>query len=363
MAKTIGQLLGLPALTEAVNETLSGLPQEKFLPAAFKNLTQEVIGNSVLAVLLKGQRKVSKLVKYGAPPVGAPLETIADQSWILYASSENIPIDPITFQNLRAYDSWELQRKGEMEIGRQIGLFVKKQMNLQSTITMMQLNKGLTYWDVNGNLLPTSSGAFETIGSIGISANNQNQCNGLIDTTWANPNANIPLMVRKIKKQCLFDTGYELEQAMYGQNVPTYIQKNSYCMDYLARDPSMRSKFLTTNEIPDGFLDLKWVPAWKAFYEDYTETNRQIMDSDGVTFYPEPSRDWYELDLGSTYVPKTLNVIPDVDAMMSNLETKYGIYSYGHINMMPVSLTIVSGNVFLPNIKNPGVLFQAIVAF
>ena len=362
MSKTIGQLLGLPALTEAVQETLNGLPQEKFLPAAFKNLTQEVIGNSVTAVLLQGQRKVSKLIKYGAPPVGAPLEPIGDRSWILYASAENIPIDPITFQNLHAYNSWELQRKGEMEIGRQIGLFTKKQMNLQATVTMYHINTGVTYWDVNGNLLPSSSGSFETL-TMSIPANNQNQCNSIIDTTWANPNANIPLMVRKLKEAALQTTGYELENAMYGLNIPTDIQKNSYCLDYLARDPAMRSKLLTTNEIPDGFLDLKWIPAWKAFYEDYAGTNQRVMPVGQVTFFPEITRDWYELDLGSTYVPKTLNPIPDVEAMMSNLETRYGIYSYGHIEMVPVSLSIIAGNVFLPNIKNPNVVFQATVEF
>ena len=39
-------------------------------------------------------------------------------------------------------------------------------------------------------------------------------------------------------------------------------------VNYLARNPGMRDKYLNDNELPAGLMDLTWIPGYKAFFED-----------------------------------------------------------------------------------------------
>jgi hypothetical protein len=365
MAKTIEQLLGLPALMGMVEETVSGLPQDKFLPKEFKTLTREVIGNSAQAVLTQGQRKVTKLIKYNSAPVGAPLEPIGVRDWVLFHSSEEIDIDPVTYQRLRQMDSWELQKQGAEEIGRQIGLFVKKSSNVESTTTLQALTAGSVYFDASGNLLPTSSGATQTV-TIGMAADHQNQLaypsSAIIDAPWSSPSTDIPKHIRNVKKAAAQSTGYIPEVVLYGENVPSYIMQNSFCKEFLALNPAMNQSMLSTGEIPDGFLGMTWVPAYLGFYEDYTGTNRQIVGADTATFMPKPSKAWYELVLGSSLIPTTLNPIMNVDSVMGSTVLKYGMFSYAHFEQKPIRLIVVQGHTWFPAVTNPNVLWQSKVA-
>lgn len=366
VGQSIMELLGLPSLMSVVEETTSGLPQEDFLPKEFLNTTREVIGNSAQATLLKGQRKVSRLIQYNAPPVGAVLEEIGKQNWVLMHTSEILDIDPVTFQQLRQYDNWTMQKQGAEEIGRQIGLFVKKQANLVSSCALYTLSQGVIYADQYGNLLPSSSGATQTESQL-IPAGHQGQLNwdgngALITMPWSNPTANIPLMVRGIRYASLVETGRKPTMAFYGKNVPQYIQENAYCLEYLARDEKSRSEFLASGEIPDGFLSLKWIPAWEGFYEDANGNNQQIWPSDRVTFAPKVDKTWYEMVLGSVFVPKTIDILVNAESAMSNLELVYGKFIYAQLMNIPTRLATVMGNTFLPTIKVPKCLWQSDVA-
>jgi hypothetical protein len=294
--------------------------------------------------------------------VGAPLETIAQQDWVLFHTSEEVDIDPVTLQRLRMYDSWQLQKQGSEEIGRQIGLFVKKSDNLETTTILYMLTKGLCYFDARGNLLPTSSGAVDTV-SMGIAASHQGQLNyggsDLISASWNVPSANIPLMVRNVVEAACQSTGYEPEFVMYGKNLPGYIQQNSFCKEYLARNPPMNNTLMSTGEIPDGFLGLTWLPAWKAFYEDANGSNQRIVDPDLAVFMPKPTKTWYEMVLGSMQVPTTINILTSVETAMSNVDIKYGKYTYAQLENKPIRLIIVQGHTFLPTITVPDALWQA----
>lgn len=362
MAKTIEEILGLPALMGLIEETTTGLPQEKLLPDGFRSITRNVIGNSAQATLTKGQRKTSKLIRYNAPPVGVGLETIATRDWILMHSSEELPIDPITFQRLRQYDNWSMQKLGIEEIGRQVGLFKQKQVNLEITAVLMALTKGTIYFDADGDLLPSSAGASDSV-DLGVSANHQNQLNGIIAAPWSNPTTDIPLQIRNLRRQASKDTGYMPEMCLYGQNIPGYIQTNAYCKDYLARYPRMNQEFMDTGEIPNGFLDLDWSPAYLAFFEDSAGTNQDILDADGAYFCPKPNKSWYEMVKGSMQIPKTFNPIMNVESWDSNVELVHGMYSFAYIGWPTIRLNLVAGNTFLPTLRNPDVVWQADVVF
>lgn len=364
---TIEQLLGLPALMALVEQTTNGLPQEDFLPKSMKTTTREVIGNQVQAVLVKGQRKVSRLIQYNAAPVGGTLETIARGDWIAMHTSEELDIDPVTFQRLRNYENWQEQKLGAEEIARQVGLFVKKQENLVSSVTLLMFANGVVYSDIFGNLTPTSVTNGYTY-TMDIPASHQGQLpyptNPIVTIPWNNPTADIPDDIRKIKFAALQSTGYKPTIGMYGINLPSYMQVNSYCMEYLSRNDAMNAAFMSNNAIPQGFLDImSWIPAWEGFWEDQNGNYQQIWGNDLVTFLPEPQKYWYEMIQGSMQVPKTIDILTNVEAAMANIELVYGKFIYAHLQQKPIRLTTVMGNTFLPTIKVPDAIWQLTCVF
>lgn len=375
--QNIQTLLGLPSLMGVVEETTNGLPQEKFLPREFKTITRDVIGNQAQAVLQQGQRRVSKVINYGAPPVGARLETLGTQHWILLQTSEIVDISPQDYQNLRAYDSWMLQNKGMEEIGRQIGLFIKKADNLESSVLMYFLNSGVVYLDGAGNLLPAanSGSAAQTL-TMAIPSSNQGQLPAgagganLITASWAYPNTNIPNQLRSLRQVAAQTSGYRPTQAGYGINIPGYLEVNSYMQQYWTRNPRMNEQFLATGEIPNGLLDFDWIPFYEGFYQadDVISgggggTNYVIMPQDQVTFYPKIEKTWYELLRGSVLLPNTINIITDVMAAMDQATMVYGMFSFAQFRIQSgYQLGVTMGNTSLPTVKVPNAVWQATVA-
>jgi hypothetical protein len=356
MSMTIEQILGLPRLLGLINETTTGLPMDKVFTSRLPGLmsiTRDVIGNSGQATLTKGQRKVPKVIKYNAPPVSAPLETIATRDWVMLASSEVITIDPITYQQM-----------GAEEIGRQTKLFKQKFRNMELCCITNALVRGAIYLDADGNFLPTSSGAAETL-DIGVPATHKNQLDGIITIPWSNPNANIPKNIQDIKSRAAKDTGYIPSVCIYGASIPTYLMQNQYVQTYQNKVSVVRDTYVMDNEISDGYLGIdKWVNGSTFFFEDEDGVNQSLVPDDAVIFFPEVDREWYEFWQGSTLIPTTLNILPGNDNdLQANTRLVYGMYLYAHLDMRPINYELVGGTVFWPGIKNPDVLFQADVNF
>lgn len=360
MAKTLEQILGLPALMGLIQETSTGLPE--VLPPSFSNIKREVIGDSARLYLGQGQRRVSRTAKYGAVPTATGLANLGSQDYKLIASYEEQPIDPITMQRLHQYDDYSLQRMGIQEVGRQVGLFKQRFENLRNITKLQVLRRGAIYVDGSGNLLPTSAGAVETF-DFQMSANNQNQLNGIIDSPWSLQTTNIPGQVRALRQRARQQTGYPLKYAFYGLNVPGYVQINAYCQEYLARNPKANAEFSTSGEIPDGFMDLTWIPVYESFFEDSAGVNQTVFGADTVVLTPDPSVvPFWEIVEGSNLVPTTIDIIPSASDSFANARMVFGMFAYSQMVNKPIGLVNVMGDTFLPALKLPNTIFQSEVA-
>lgn len=366
MAKTINDILGLPRLMGLIQETTSGLPQEKILQSKAPGLLtvkQQIIGDTGQATLVKGQRKVTKLTRYNAPPVGVDLETIGIRNFKLLSTAEAITIDPVTFQNLRNYDNYEFQKQGAEEIGRQIALFKKKFDNNRISVLISVLNNGAVYFDSNGNLLPTASGADAryTV-DMQVPAINKNQLNGIISQPWSLPSCNIPDQLQAIRQQAARAHGYVPTTIIYGRKVYSWILQNQYVQMYNVYN-SFNQPLMGESMIPDGFLGFKWIDGSQFFYEDASGTNQPLVPDDKVILFPDVSSDWYSMVEGSMMLPTTLNILPTAEAALQATKIEYGMYVYAHMNLRPINLEIVGGDNFMPIPRVPEVLYQADVDF
>lgn len=354
---SLQQIIGYVPLTGVIQATMSGIPNP--LPPAFLKVTEQIIGDAGVYTRLTGERRTAKLVKYGAPAVSANLRDVATQPVKLLHSFEKQSVNPIALQSIRNFDNYDLQRRGMQEISRQVREFGRKFQNLRVAATLMVLANGILYFDGDGNLLPTSSGAIDTV-SFQMSANNQNQLNGIITASWATTTTNIPLQLINLEERAAQTTGYELTQAMYGKNIPTYFILNDYVVDYLARMPNMSTDYLkNAGKIPSGLFGYSWIPMYQTFYEDSAGINQSIWDSDLVVFTPEVNGDIWDFMEGSYPVPTDVNITTDAVAAMSNIKDVFGGFSYGQATHDPVGICTWTGDTFMPVMKNPDAYYQA----
>lgn len=354
--QSLQSILSYVTLTKAIQQTTSGIPSR--LPEAFMKVTEKCLGNSGRYVQYTGERRTMRLGKYGGASRAADLRDVYERDIKLLHVIESQNLKPQVFKYLRSPDSYEVD-KGLFELKRQIREHAAKMKNTKIATIAQVLRTGMLYWDSDGNLLPTSSGASESH-NFRVNANNQNQLNGIITASWALNTTDIPLQLRNLKKRAARLTGYPLKYVFYGENVPSYLTQNDYVLDYLSRNPRWSEKYLESahGEVPDGLFGLTWVPVYEMFYEDSAGTNQDLWSADAVVFTPEVSDEWWGMMEGSNEVPRSLNVARDAMGAFSDVETVYGEFMYAFPTLDPVSITSIVGATWAPLLKNVDVVFQ-----
>ena len=356
MSKTIEQILGYVALTGVIKAVTTGIPD--VLPKAFQTIKKQVPGIAGRYTQITGTRQTATISMYGSPARKRALRDIASKDVKLLHSFENITMAPLLLQTLRNYDNYDMQNLGIQEVDRQQSEFRAYFDNLRLSCQYSMLSLGHVYYDGDGNLLPTSSGAVVDV-DFQIPANNQNQLNGIITASWALANTDIPAQLRALRLRAAQLTGYPLKYAFYGLNVPSYMTQNNYVIDYLARNPNFAQKFLEQAEIPDGLFGFTWVPVYTAFYEDASNTNQTFFSSDAVIFTPEIDSTVYELMEGSFMVPTSFNASANMASALGSLKQVYGMGSFAVPTMNPPTCEMYFFDQQLPVWKVPNSMFQA----
>lgn len=362
----IEQVLGYQYLTGTVQAVRTGIPNP--LPDAFFKVSARTVGKSGRYTRLTGVRDTSRRVEYGSPAYRRALKDVGQFDVTLVHTYEEMMIDPLLFQTLRGYDSYQPQENGIQEIDRQGNEFGQRFDNLRIATVGQALSLGKNYFNSDGQLLPSSSGAQITI-DFGINATT-NQGAGqdmsgtaLRSASWATGSTNIPGDIRRIITTAVQRTGYEIGQCIYGTNIPDYIANNDEAQAYLARHPRMRDAYLDglgdQGELPDGLFGIKrWIPAYKMFFADKDGTVRQLWDGDLAVFCPEVNNEWWDMMEGTYMVPTTLNVASDMMAARGSLKTVQGKFRYAVPCHNPPTYTTYQGDTFLGIIKNPDAIYQ-----
>lgn len=362
MAYRIEDILAWESLLGTITAQKDGIPD--VLPPAFKTVTSETERDAGYYTVFYGQRKAAKVTAYGSPSVERELKSLGEKPVKLVHSHEKLRIDPKTYEKLRNYDNFNLQEKGVKELGRQMNLFARAFKNLEMVATLSMLANGKIWVDSSGNVLPTSSGAAQTI-DYQVPSGNTGQLNvegngAIIGASWATASTDISAHIRNLKAASVRQTGYEITHAFYGVNIPSYIAGNNYAHDWWVRHPADREFWLENAEIPDGFMGIKkWIPVYKAFYEDDNGTNQVFFGADAITFTPDITEDVYEFMKGSYDVPTTFQPLANGLAALNSLKKVYGDFAYAIVTHDPVGVETHMGTTFLPIWKVPNALYVA----
>lgn len=360
-------VLGAPQLCGTIQGVKTGIPD--VFPPAFYQVDKTVAKDIGSYFRVTGTRTTARAVAYGGPSVARAMKDVEEVPVKLIHSAENITIPMADFTGLlnknSAGSALMIDQKGVDEIGRQVREARKNVDNLMVSALTSALFKGAIYFDGQGNLLPSSSGAKTTV-DFAIPAGNKTTLDvfgsGAIITAWSTTTVSINTQLITLKQAARKLTGYPLKYAFYGKNVPNYLITNATLKDFFVRAGSYNGQFLSEGDIPNPLMGLTWLPAYESFFEDQAGAIQSLVGDDQVVFTPEPSLDWIGWLQGTYYVPTSLTISGDAVEALGNVMAAVGDFAYSTINTDPLSIKMVYGTTKIPVIKANKAVFIATVA-
>lgn len=373
MSYGLDQLLSFVALGKPIEKVKNGIPDP--LPEFSAIKGTPALGDVKRFMTYRGTRATSRRVEYNAPSLRGKHAPVGEVDVKCLTSKENLPIDGAMLIKMRSMDKY-LADMGKDWLAITTRVFTTRFDNLRKAQRWMMLANGTTYFNAAGDLLPSSSGALAVgSGSIDIlvPAGHKNQGlnsagAAIIDVSWDNPSANIPLHLETLQQEQAFQTGFDIDIAIYSKEIPSYMSTNDYCLEYLARNPTFNNAFVMRGKdgqgtLPDGLFGIKrWIPSSRVFYDtedaNGAVTHQQIFPANSLVLCPSPNADWYEQVDGTTLVPTTFNATNDLGSAIATGKLVEGMYGYGLPTHDPFGATLFYGDVFLAFVKNADVLWQ-----
>jgi hypothetical protein len=361
MALNLDQVLSWTFLTNTVRLKKPGVPD--VLPEKFFSTKQEISGDKVAYVALYGTRKLANRVPFGGTAKRISKVPLSEVNVRLVQIKNQIVFDQEMVNVIRQFDKYEEQAMRCINLLEEQGeQFRVRFDNTRKTSLAMFLAHGKNWWDADGNLLNSASGAFETIDQ-GITTNNvgsivdpESVGGKIVNSPWTNPATDIVGQLRNLKTLALKRSGYEPKYAMYGRNVAGYLMQNESARAYWQFDIARNQTFLNEYKIPAGFMGFEWIPVQDAFYEDESGAQKEVFDPDKITFFPEVSKDTYTLFEGTTLVPGLFGTYADGVAALRAGKDQAGMGRFAYWQDAQ-QIVDVGFDCFLPKFKVPDSVF------
>lgn len=353
----LNELLGTLTLTAMVQGINGGVPQTGIDPRFFQ-LTSRIEGDVAMFHRSDAVRKTSRRVGYGGAPRARALIGLEQVRTQAIHSFEMIEHQMTTLQNIMAYESFERQNLGRQEIVRQTEAFRMLFDNLRVSAVMSSLFLGHIYFDEDGDLLHSSSGAVVDVDQR-LPSGNTGQLNmlgagAIIDASWGTASTKIVKHLAQIIAAAAQVSGLIPTTCYYGSNVRDYILSNTQCISLMQSNGTLTTA-LAQGAIPDGFGGIKkWISGDQYSYVDAGGTRRTWCGADTIALIPDVSKAWYEMQEGTYLVPNDVGRIYNtVEEGLANLRTVQGMFQFAKVEAVPPKLEQYAGDVFLPVFKNP----------
>ena len=365
MATSVEQLLASRNLIGLIQGVVSGVP-DNLVPTGFFTTARACEGNRATYFKVNGTRQTARLVQYGSASQKRELRGISEVPITLLHTFEHENHPAAVYMNLINENNEQKQKLGMMTVSRQIRMFGDLFRNLRISSLYSALALGGIYFDAEGNLLSSSTGATLAV-DFRIPAGNTGQLDvfgdgDLLTAKWSVATTDLFGQIKAVKDAAVKLTGYPLKYAFYGRNIPGYFAANTYFKEMMQGSPRL-AEATAASELPDPLAGLSWRSVSEAMFVDADGNLPAWFDADTVVFTPEPSPDWYEFLEGTYPVPRTSNLSQDAAEAMRTMQEVAGPFSYAEITMDPPGVKHYAGDTFLPVIKVPSAIFIAKVVW
>jgi hypothetical protein len=339
------------------------LPGQLLTPSATKPRTDKVEW-----LEYKGTRQGARVVARSSPSRARELPGATRRYATALNFKETMTIDP-DMQDALKSDNPIVNQNAQIK-------FINDMANFREFFDTSRVNavasvfaNGAIYIDTNGNLLPNSTGAVETVGP-GIAtaqmlipgAATGGDAGKYSLGDFSNASTNIAGALRGYRDSLRRLNNYTADTIIYGVNMPDYLAKNTVHKEYFARYPEIRASLVAKNEIPNGTLGFNWTPVHEMYMAvagatpAADDTTNTWFGPNFIGIMPTIEGNWYELFEGGNLVPKGIaGPQSSMDDMLNLLDVVNGQYSFAEMTSNPVALNVHMGDSFLPVIKVVGV--------
>lgn len=364
MPYSVESLLGWRHLTNTVNVVKSGIPQ--VVPSQFFSIKETVPADKARYVETLGQRKLARKVPYGSPGKQAGKLSLNQRDVNLMAFGEVMPFDNELFTIFRKWDEYAPQQKFAMNQLEYQGEGFRALFDNARYATLHSfLAFGACYFDTDGNLLDSSSGADLTVTQDipAVNTGTVTDVDGstqIVTASWATATTNIVEQIRNLKALALKRTGEPLKYAFYGKNIAGYVAKNDFAKSYwpFAKNGEYALQIQHAGKVPEGFMELEWIPMQDAFYVKSDDSYATPFPADQITFFPEINRDTYTLFEGTTMVPSQYGVYGDAKSALNSLKEVTGMGRFAYVEIGGATKIMdVAFDLHLSRFKKPSSVF------
>ena len=257
---------------------------------------------------------------------------------------------------LREPDSFTLQQKGRREIQRVMDKFSERQRRFKELVIAKALATGAVHLNAQGQVLETAVGAAMSAG-FDVASTHQGNLDGLLSDLFSDPAADIPAMLEA------------LDDAAESENVPppTDVWVNKLALASLRNNAKFQTwaqynESATGQVLRGGMIEGLWGKTWHFIGTKYRAVDGSMQPFLPVTtavFTPPPGEPWMKASSGSTVLPRSIGVMPDIDAALGNLDVVYGPFSYAKLLDDPVRVMGYLGDKFGFHFAEPNAVWQA----
>ena len=158
MAKTLESILGYVQMTGLINNPLGGVPDTGLDPA-FLTTTEPVDGDTAQWTNVYGERSAATIVGRESPARQVAKKSVGTSTAKMITSYESISHKMNLLSALRNLNDPNAQTRAEQIVDAQTVEFRRRFENLRKAAIYSALSLGHIYFDADGGLLSSSSGA------------------------------------------------------------------------------------------------------------------------------------------------------------------------------------------------------------
>lgn len=350
------ELMQSDAIKRGVPRTL---PSALFKPSPTKPRTDKVEW-----IEYKGNRQGARVVARSSPSRARELPGATRRYATALNFKETMTIDP-EMQDALKSDNPLVNRNAQVKFINDMANFREFFETSRTNAVASLFVNGAIFVDANGQLLPNSTGAVETIGP-GIATAQQLTKDGAGGTyslgDFSVSTTNIGGALRGYRDTLRKANNYLADTVIYGTNMPDYLAKNTTLKEYFARYPEVRASLVANNEIPNGTLGFNWIPVHEMYMAapgatfGADDVLTSWFDPNFIGIMPAIESSWYELFEGGNPVPKGIaSPQSSMDDMLGLIDIVNGLYSFAEMTTNPIALNVHMGDSFLPTMKVVGV--------
>lgn len=357
----------------------------QFLSKAYSKIASLSVQNPMLDFYSRPENydgDVIEMVVYDddreAAPInakGAPARTQdtrgASKSYFspIHAFNEvTIPMASVQF--LRQDDNPALQNMGIQELRRQMELFGRRHRALRAVTLAKALSDGIVYYDTDGKVLESSSGAAVTV-DLKVGATHKSQLahasNGgsdIINTAWDQAGASILTDLEQIRDAAEYDKAPPPKHVWFHTTAKQWLRANTEIKSYIQYVDAARADQLLNSMSNGSFVVGDYV---FHFY------NGTYVGADGSTVRPlipitkaiitPDVGDWFRHYECAELVPTGEGVMSSIEEALGNVQSVYGDFAYLRLDDNPVKLTMRMGANFLYAFADPNAVWMPTVDF